>query len=380
MRQRFSTVLVLTVLLGGTLIAGGCDFQRVDEGETMPLARVLEDLATADTPAKAETAIEHLFQKTEIGVAYKAGLYDGYSFKDEELEALAEAHAAYIRQAREGNDTGSSTPTLSSVYEEVLEGDQRRTTLDVAFHLNRRVEATLDRTLEILDVSARAAMADQEQAGNALLLSITTDALGTAPGLSEIAADRRLSPVQRVAFGIWLHKNGPAIKGNQSSSMDDSNDLCPAQYPILVSKYEWNGSDYIFEKPTGNESLVTIDESSTDLSGSWTSLIGIDAVVTKGGTDREVITSASTDPNNDIFDFGFSGTFDNTGLEQNGNAVSISHIEFCREKDETTTCIEECAERLNVCLLNAATPQEEQICQDEYVACDAACHDQGSAG
>jgi len=89
----------------------------------------------------------------------------------------------------------------------------------------------------------------------------------------------------------------------------------------LLSKFNWEGG-YVFEKPAGNESIVTILAGADAEQGDWTSTSTITYVVLKGSTGTHT------------YDLGAgagSGSFDKTDLPLNGggNHPDISNVKFC---------------------------------------------------
>jgi hypothetical protein len=94
---------------------------------------------------------------------------------------------------------------------------------------------------------------------------------------------------------------------------------CPAGTE-LVAKFENVGGALVFEKPAGNENVVTIESVAKDdeneiVGGTWSSIVGIMALVIKSQTSD----TETYDPPIQ------SGSFDNSGV---GNK-EISNIQFC---------------------------------------------------
>ncbi|MEP0547474.1 MAG: hypothetical protein ABJF88_11120, partial [Rhodothermales bacterium] len=86
----------------------------------------------------------------------------------------------------------------------------------------------------------------------------------------------------------------------------------------LLAKFEWNGSRYVFEKPSGNQHIVTLSGSAR--SATWSSQADVSAIVLKGARDSEVI--ATTNPR--------AGSFTNANLETpSGQTADISNVQFC---------------------------------------------------
>lgn len=111
----------------------------------------------------------------------------------------------------------------------------------------------------------------------------------------------------------------PDNKGGGNPNVD-----CP-EGSELLSKFNW-GSGYEFEKPAGNESIVTIAGDADAEQGDWTSTSSITYVVLKGSTGTY------------IYDLGTgatSGSFDKNDLPLNGGGKhpDISNVKFCGSGD-----------------------------------------------
>jgi hypothetical protein len=108
-------------------------------------------------------------------------------------------------------------------------------------------------------------------------------------------------------------------------------DPCPANYP-LVAKFEFKEGTYVFEKPAGNETVVTISEANAQ-GGTWDSgdvLIGV--VTVKGGSGDDAFYA------NYLVPPATQGTFDNSELTNPGGQVpDISFVAFCGPFEEPTT-------------------------------------------
>ena len=92
---------------------------------------------------------------------------------------------------------------------------------------------------------------------------------------------------------------------------------CSAEEAELVAKFEWTEDGYVFEKPEGNNALVTITGNA--VSGTWSSEIPMSHIILKGGTNTGTI-----EPDQQ------SGEFSNTVIPVNkgGNIPDISNIQF----------------------------------------------------
>lgn len=88
----------------------------------------------------------------------------------------------------------------------------------------------------------------------------------------------------------------------------------------LVAKFNWN-SEYVFEKPVGNEGIVAV--SGTALAGNWSATIPVSYVILKGSTQTYQYTTNSN-----------SGGFSYLDLPVNngGQHPAISNIQFCAPK------------------------------------------------
>jgi len=151
-----------------------------------------------------------------------------------------------------------------------------------------------------------------------------------------------VSPVQRMMFGVWLHKNGRDLE-ELLAKAKNPNLACP-DGTTLIAKFEWEGGEWVFEKPDGNDDVVEITNAD-DESGDWTSSQAISAIVLKAARDTKVDVPA--DPN--------SGSFNNSGLTNpGGQTPGLSNIKFCGPDEPDVPfdqCLDDCEEEFQLCLL-----------------------------
>jgi hypothetical protein len=123
----------------------------------------------------------------------------------------------------------------------------------------------------------------------------------------------------------------PAFTG--VSLAQNPNEDCPTG-TTLVAKFNWQGgAGYVFEKPLGNDDVVTITGDETG--GAWESLYGIAYVILKGGPGTYIYPNDNfTEPYNPL---AFSGSFskDDLPLVGSGNNPDISNIQFCAGEQGT---------------------------------------------
>ena len=113
-----------------------------------------------------------------------------------------------------------------------------------------------------------------------------------------------------------------------SSTTGGCDQGCPAG-TTLVAKFNYNGT-YVFEKPAGNEHVVTLSNSSST-GATWHSTIPLTALIVKGGPSSVLVTFTS--PQRD-------GTFSNAVLPKVGNdknRPAISNVQFCGPFPPVTT-------------------------------------------
>ena len=102
---------------------------------------------------------------------------------------------------------------------------------------------------------------------------------------------------------------------------------CPAG-STLVSKYKANNGTYTFEKPSGNDNVVTLSNTTAG-SGNWNSSVPIVYMIVKAGPDS-ITTSFSPAQT--------SGSWDNLGfLVGSGQHPNISDVLFCQSTTPATT-------------------------------------------
>ncbi|MDY6992462.1 MAG: hypothetical protein SVR94_07630, partial [Pseudomonadota bacterium] len=111
----------------------------------------------------------------------------------------------------------------------------------------------------------------------------------------------------------------------------DGENACPEGTDLLA---KFQGGDYSFEKPKGNESIVTISDDADRSSGSWQSTVAITDIALKGGTGYHIYhyDAAAT-----------SGEFSKTDLPPHGTNQwpDISHIQFCTSEQQPSASAED---------------------------------------
>ena len=170
---------------------------------------------------------------------------------------------------------------------------------------------SLRRTSQTSDIDLTSVLSSNTFAPTAQFLEDQPNSLGGVPPFTKDV----IVPTQTQGFPIKVTGNQDCFAGT-----------------TLIAKYEVdNSGEYVFEKPTGNKNIVSIDETSTLTSGSWESDTPIRTVIVKGGNFS---SQDLADPNSDAV---YSGTFSNVDLPdagQSGSPPDISNIKFCG----STTC------------------------------------------
>lgn len=92
----------------------------------------------------------------------------------------------------------------------------------------------------------------------------------------------------------------------------------------LISKFEVVDNEFVFEKPTGNEDVVSVSTTVTKddgepIEGVWTSSQPIDVIVVKSSNECPPVNTTNQ----------FSGTFVTSAFNGNGQPQGISNIQFC---------------------------------------------------
>ena len=99
---------------------------------------------------------------------------------------------------------------------------------------------------------------------------------------------------------------------------------------VLVAKFNVDNGRYVFEKPAGNQDVVTIRNADVE-GGEWSSTTPISVIVVKGGPGSK--NAEYTPPTS-------SGTFSNKDLPKVGNGKNtpdISNVQFCAPTPPVTT-------------------------------------------
>ena len=96
---------------------------------------------------------------------------------------------------------------------------------------------------------------------------------------------------------------------------------CP-QGTTLIAKFNYSHHDYDFEKPAGNEHVVTLSHESAD-GAWWSSTQLVSAIIVKGGSSSVLYSIAPPQ---------VTGSFSNEGLPDAGHShhpPDISNVQFC---------------------------------------------------
>jgi hypothetical protein len=126
----------------------------------------------------------------------------------------------------------------------------------------------------------------------------------------------RAGPIMMVLGGL-LTVGG--IVGTTAST-DGGNQSCPSG-TVLIAKFNYDHG-YKFEKPSGNQQVVTLSNASAH-GATWHSSLPVSYVIVKGGPNSVLYTIAP--PKSD-------GTFSNQGLPKVGhekNTPDVSNVQFC---------------------------------------------------
>src|SRR3954470_20890628 len=113
-----------------------------------------------------------------------------------------------------------------------------------------------------------------------------------------------------------------------SSHFNGGNQSCP-QGTTLIAKFNNDDHPYQFEKPAGNENVVTLSPTS-DSGAWWSSTTPISAIIVKGGPSSVLYSIAPPQ---------VTGSFSNSGLPPvgHGNTPDISNVQFCGSNIPVTT-------------------------------------------
>ncbi|ARA94395.1 hypothetical protein AWN76_015380 [Rhodothermaceae bacterium RA] len=363
MTRRFR-IYPLSLLVGLGLILTSCDFTHVDEAARTPVEDLAVALATADTPDKARVAIDNLFRKAEIGVDWKEGTFSAYVFSRESLDRLAAIQARYVK----GEDEGA---TMEAAYERLLRSQAATRRADLWDKgPDRSVTADFDAITAMFRASLRSALAQPESPGSALLFAVAADTDGRVPSVwfdEEAAASKggsyyrkkKLSPIQWALYFIWLHKYAWACGGGNGGGSNQ----CP-DGTTLIAKFEYENGSWIFEKPDGNEHIITVTGDDDEVEWTLTtSDYRVDVIQVKAATAVTPVT----------------GTADEAGeggVIVKPDKYGLSNIVFCGEDEKG--CWLDCKAKEATCLANPGA--DEAACHAEFKTCDLGCHDQGSGG
>lgn len=184
----FRPAALLTVLLSVAGFWWACNFEQVGPKEppSMKLTEILAQLENSRSPVEAEVAIQHLVEKTGLGLDIKGSSYGQYFLPDNFAIGLAEAHLRYLNGERDKN------------WAE-------------AFDLERIVSEerwakplTFEDVAAALAPQAQAALADPESPDHALMLAMLVSGTALPSSIAAPAPTDLISPVQEFLFEAWM--------------------------------------------------------------------------------------------------------------------------------------------------------------------------------
>ena len=117
--------------------------------------------------------------------------------------------------------------------------------------------------------------------------------MSSAMSSSRFARYLRVGPIM-MALGAVCVVGG--IVGTTAST-NGGNQSCPSG-TVLISKYN-NDNGYVFEKPAGNENVVTLSHTSSS-GGTWHSTIPVSYVIVHGGPNSILYTIAPPQVRRDL--------------------------------------------------------------------------------
>lgn len=129
-----------------------------------------------------------------------------------------------------------------------------------------------------------------------------------------------------IVFGVVVI--GAGLLQTTTSQLNGGNVPCPSG-TTLVAKFEFQGGNYNFESPDGNEHAVTITSGSAT-GGTWDSEVAIADVIVKGGPNAVIMSFSPPS---------FHGVFSNDGLPLvgSGSHPDVSNVQFCAPIADSTT-------------------------------------------
>jgi hypothetical protein len=188
-RQKyFKLAALFTVLMSVAGLWWACNFESVGpkDPSAIKLADILAELENSRSQTQAEMAIQHLLEKTGVGIEVRGSQYGGHRLPDGFVLRLAQEHLLYLQD-------GTYDWTWGQMFEAtklLSEGDW-----------NHPVEFA--EAMARLQEQAAAAQNDPEKPNNALLLAMVTKSANTSPAVLDETAI--VTPVQEFLFGVWAN-------------------------------------------------------------------------------------------------------------------------------------------------------------------------------
>lgn len=201
--------------------------KEVESTDSLFTKDIIKELAEANTPEKAEIAINHLFEKVGIGIPNKNSDYVYFKVNEEIVSNLGIAQSNFVN--------GNSAVTIGTSYSIFSKTMDR---LKIVSDNKITFECTLNNSLQDLYKASIAAKNDEEKPNNALLLTISSEN-GIIPyQITQYDSTRIISPVQKFCFSLWMFNKYGNFNLNKNAvavSLSLCEIACYALYAIQLS-------------------------------------------------------------------------------------------------------------------------------------------------
>lgn len=180
--------VLAAMLVGAAGFWSACNFEQVGPKEptALKLADVLAELDNSRSQIEAEVAIQHLLEKTGVGIEVRGSQYGEYTLPDNFVTGLAQEHLLYLQ-------SGKPAWTWGEMFEieKLLSEDD----------WGRPVE--FQEAMTRLQELATAAQSNPENPNQALLLALVAKGATVPAAIPLYEQAAMISPVQEFLFAVW---------------------------------------------------------------------------------------------------------------------------------------------------------------------------------
>jgi len=187
-----SMALMIIIAIAAVFWIQSCR-KPVETIESHSISYITKELNDATTPEKAAIAINHLIEKTGIGIEKGNSDYQLYTIEEDGIANLATAQSGYNNK-----DTSVNIGTYFTIFSQIMDSLQLTSNNEWIFNCN------LPTALSDLSTLSNIAKGNPENPNNALILTIIS-VNGNIPNqITSFDSTMIISPVQAFCFNLWV--------------------------------------------------------------------------------------------------------------------------------------------------------------------------------